>query len=403
MQWLIQIIKKSPKLKKRCLFIIGIFKKSYMFLANKVIGVNRNKIVFISFDGKTYSDNPKAISEKLHQLYPKFEIVWLFNNLQEKSKIVPDYVRCVSNGSYKSLRELATAKFWVDNFCKSLYVYKNKTQIYIQTMHGDRGFKKILYDVRTLLPNGHYKEGDLVEPKICDLALSGSKFADSVYKTAFGYSGEIYTYGLPRNDQLINNDSYKINTIKKSLNINGGTKILLYAPTFKDSKKNELQSFGGIDLIEVLSVLEKKTKTDWVCLIRTHSLVSGFQELKVLSNRVIDVTAYEDMNDLLLISDMLITDYSSSAGDFALLNRPIILFQKDREAFIKNDRKFYFDIDESPYIVAKCQEDIIDIVDKLDLDLAYKNCQDILEFYGTTETGKASEELVKYIISKKDV
>jgi len=136
-QRLIEEIKKIPGLKKCVLFIMGMSRKSYMFLVNKIMGVNGNKIVFISFGGKSYSDNPRAISEKLHEMYPEFEIVWLFNNPEEKRKVVPDYVQCVKAGSYRALKELATAKFWVDNFCKPLYTYKSKKQVYIQTWHGD--------------------------------------------------------------------------------------------------------------------------------------------------------------------------------------------------------------------------------------------------------------------------
>ena len=399
MQWLIGGIKKRPKLKEWSLAIIGTFRKSYMLLANKVIGINRNKIVFISFDGKSYSDNPKAISEKLHELYPKFEIVWIFNNLEGKRKIVPDYVRCVKRGSYRALKELATAKFWVDNFCKSIDIYKCKKQVYIQTWHGDRGFKKILYDSTFISNRDKYIEED-----ICDLAVSGSDFADRVYKTAFNYNGEILKVGCPRNDMLIKNDSRLKDSIRRFLNIEQKVKILLYAPTLRReaSNKKTTQSLGNIDLQVIINEIEKNTNKPWICFLRAHSAVAGLSNIPK-GDKFIDVSSYEDMSDLLMISDMLITDYSSSAGDFALLHRPIILFQNDREVFIKNDRALYFDIDESPFIIAKCEKDIIDIVGKLNRDLAYQNCKDILEFYGTNETGRAAEELVKYIISKINV
>ena len=393
-------IKKIPVIGKMAVSFKHNEEKGYMIWANKVYGVKDKKAVFISFQGKSYSDNPRAISEKLHELHPEFEIVWLFTRPDEKRKIVPGYVRCVDAESSAALKELATAKFWVDNFTKPLFVYKSRDQVYIQTGHGDRGFKKVLYDVRTLLPDGHYKEGDLLEPEICDLAVSGSEFMNSLYKTAFGYEGEILTSGSPRNDKLVNIDERKVEETRVKLKLKTVTKVLLYAPTFRDSKLGEAQKLDSKALGDVISTLEKKTGSSWICLIRAHSAVSGFEEQQVHDGRIMDVTSYEDMNDLLLISDILITDYSSSAGDFALLGRLIILYQNDREEYSKNDRTFYFDIDESPYMVAMNQGELIRKIRDMDMAAVQENCRDILAFYGTVETGKSSEAVVNYIISK---
>lgn len=387
---------KNTELIKHILNIIGIFKKLTMFLCNKMIGINDKKVIFISFSGKSYSDNPKAISEKLHEMYPDFEIVWIFNSPEEKRKIVPDYVKCVKVNSLRALKELATAKFWVDNFCKPIYMYKSKDQIYIQTWHGERGFKKILYDSPFIT-----RDTKFIESESCNLILSGSDFADRIYRTSLHYNGRILKCGCPKNDILIENSKKKVKELRRKLKINENNKIVLFAPTLRReaAKKNILQPTLGIDWNEILKALEDKMNNDWLFLFRAHSAIkdlSGMPEDK----RFMNVSSYEDMADLLLISDILITDYSSSAGDFALLHRPVILFQNDREEFIKKDRPFYFDIDKSPYMVAKNQVELISIINRFDDDLIYKNCEDILDFYGTKESGKATENVIKYIISK---
>lgn len=396
MKWLIQEIKKIPRLRKYAIYIRSIINKSYMFLSNKLCGIRSKKVVFVSFSGKSYSDNPKAISEKLYEVHPEFEIVWLFNNPEEKRNVVPSYVRCIKHGSFKALKELATARCWVDNFTKPTYFYKSKKQVYIQTWHGDRGFKKILYD-STFFRNEHR----YIEERVCNLMIAGSDFAHRVYNTAFNYSGEVLKIGCPRNDKLIENNSALKNKVRDSLNMNQKAKVLLYAPTLRReaSSKRICQPIGDIDLLQIISTLEKKTKGEWICFLRAHSAVTGLSYIPK-GDKFIDVTSYEDMNDLLLISDILITDYSSSAGDFALLNRPIILFQNDREEYLKKDRTFYFDIDKSPFLVAKNQEELLSIIGTLDANLICKNCRDILKFYGTNETGKASEQVVSYIVSK---
>jgi CDP-glycerol glycerophosphotransferase len=397
---IIRKIKEIPKLKRFISIIINITKKSYMFLINKIIGIRINKIVFISFNGKTYSDNPRAISEKLHCTYPNFDIVWLFNNPEEKIKILPSYIRCIKAGSFSALKELATAKFWIDNSIKPYSIYKSREQSYIQTWHGDRGFKKILYDSSFVEPKTKY-----IESKICDLFLSGSDYADKVYASAFHYRGKVLKFGCPRNDKLMENSLKKTRIIKEKLNISPKINILLFAPTLRRnaSVNNELQNIGEIDLLEVIQTLENKTNQEWVCLVRAHIKVEGLSGVPKDSLKIIDVTHYEEMSEILLISDLLITDYSSSAADFALLERPIILFQADRDEYLKYDRTFYFNIDESPYIVVNNQRELSRKIRNLDWDAIPQNCMDILNFYGTIETGEASKKVVEYIISKSKI
>jgi CDP-glycerol glycerophosphotransferase len=375
-------------------------KAARMILCNVIImfcGIE-NKAVFQSFNGKQYSCNPRAISEELHRRQPDMKIVWLFRNPEEKKKIAPDYVHCLKIGTFKALYENLTAKFWVDNFEKPLDTIKRKEQVYIQTYHSDRCFKKKLYDSPFITKNTKF-----IESEICDLAISGSDFADKLFKTAFHYTGEIQKYGCPRNDILVRNDSEKAGAIKKQLNIEENTKILLYAPTMRREASNKyaLQPLGEIDLIATIKALEEKTAKEWVCLVRAHSAVKGLSGIPSDLVKIIDVTTYEDMCDMLLISDFLITDYSSSAGDFALLGRPIILFQADRDDYIKHDRTFYFDMDKSPYKIVQDQHGLVKMIENMDWDIIPQNCKEILSFFGTTETGRASEKVVEYMLAKQ--
>lgn len=374
----------------------GVFIKIYMFLINKIFKIKGNKVVFKSFCGRSYSDNPRAISEKLNKLHPEFEIVWLVNDPKKKRKIMPYYVKIVKAKSLSALRELATSKFWVDNFCTS-YEYKSKSQIYIQTWHGDRGFKTIFYDSPYVS-----KDFKLFESKNCNLMVCGSDYGYKQYVTAFKYDGAILKLGCPRNDLLIENSKANKYLIRKSLNILENTNILLYAPTLRrdTAKGNKLQSIFDINLELIINALELKTNNKWICIVRAHSAVKGLEGISSYSEKIIDGTSYEEMAELLLISDFLITDYSSSAGDFALLNRPIILYQPDLFEYLKNDRSFYFDINSTPYMTAQNNEELLKIILNLNWNAIPQNCKDILDFYGTVETGEASKRVVEYIISQ---
>lgn len=116
----------------------------FMQYAQKQYGINPKKVVFSSFEGRFYSDNPRCISEKLHELCPDFEIVWLFQADCIDKVQVPGYVRKQLRNTRAGLIDQTTAKFWVDNFrhTESLWLDKNR-QFYIQTWHGDRGFKRV--------------------------------------------------------------------------------------------------------------------------------------------------------------------------------------------------------------------------------------------------------------------
>lgn len=372
---------------------------TYMYLCNKIFSLKK-KVVFSSFNGKTYSDNPKVITEALHQIDPDTSIVWMFKDPEGKKIDLPSYIKTVKSHSLKALYELATAAVWVDNFEKPVYLYKSRNQKYIQTYHGDRAFKKILYDVRTLLPNGHYKEGDLFEEKNLDLALSGSDYGDRHYRSAFNYKGEILKKGCPRNDRLINRDLNREQKIKETLSLDEETGVVLYAPTLRKSavKSNGAQAVTEIDLEQVVSTLEESTNQKWVLLIRAHSAVGKLGGIPE-SVQYMDVSGYEDMNDLLSISDILITDYSSSAGDFALLNRLIILYQNDRKDYMEKDRALYFKMEDSPYLVAENQKELTELLTNYEQIDTEQNCKEILEFYGCKETGKAAQFTVEYIMS----
>src|SRR5699024_6373217 len=136
----------------------------------------------------------------------------------------------------------------------------------------------------------------------------------------------------------------------------------------------------------------------WICFIRMHAAVKEFSNIPN-DSRIIDVSNYAEMSELLLVTDFLISDYSSCVGDFALLERPIILFQPDRAEYMKNDREFYFDIDKSTYFIARDIDELINIIKNTELHTFKDNTKKILSFYGCYETGKSTENITRYILN----
>ncbi len=351
----------------------------------------KKQVVFSSFGGTEYNDNPRAISRALHELSPDIKQIWMLpKNYAEE---VPSYVKRAERMGLRALYYYATGKVLVDNFSIPQWFVKRKGQKYIQTWHGDRGFKKILYDSSFISESFYRPEKD-----ICDLMTAGSARGESKLRTAFRYQGEILKSGSPRNDLLIRPDQSLTEKIRRRYGVEAGKRVILYAPTFH---RNENKGFEikGLDLPALLDGLDKITGEKWVCFLRAHKASHGFKAYGE-DPRLIDVTGYPDMNEMMLAADCLITDYSSSAGDYALTGKPIILFREDNAEYTSRDRTFYFDIEETPFMVADSQQAILDRFEQLRGNKAKENDEKILEFYGCYETGHAAEDCARWIIGQ---
>ena len=361
-----------------------------MLVVNRLKGIDKNKFFFIGMGGN-YCDNARAVSERLHERYPDSNIYWFFNSKCSNNTHIPKYVHPVTSLSSMYVN-MATAKYWF--VCGVLHfgLYKSKKQVYVNMWHGDRGFKKVLNDKLV----GKAAEADTFETKYCDLMTSGSDIFNRKARTAFRYFGKLLQCGSPRCDLLLKKDKSKYNRIKKELNIQDGIKVLLYAPTFRDNNKYSQKE--NVDIDRVLSCLEKKTSEEWICLGRFHPMTHGRNTFN--NKKIIDVTDYFDMVDLLYISDVLLTDYSSSAGDFILKNKPVLIYQADRDDYVKNDRQFYFKIEDSPYWIAKSQEELENFINGMTEENVRQNCKDVYEFFGGHETGNAADSLIDYLMQK---
>ena len=361
----------------------------YIRLTRLFRGIDRDKIVFSSLMARSYSDNLKPISECLHEMRPQAKIVWMFRDPEGKKGVVPDYVIRRDPISLAGLREYATARVWVDNFTLGHYLKRRiGSQFYINTWHGDRAFKKIAYDA--------FPDQRIRIEETCDLVLAGSTFGEKMMRSAFRYSGDMLVAGSPRNDCLVNYDPQRALKIREKLNIAPDTKLLIYCPTFRDALK--WKAFENtLNLEQALDDLERVTGEKWECLFRAHHLALGGLAIKE-GGRLRDVTSYEDMADLLQISDALLTDYSSAAMDFCLLEKPIFLYQDDVEDYTTNNRQLYHPMEELPFLVAHNQAELTALIEQTDSEKARENCRAIMDFYGFRESGEATRRVCERII-----
>ena len=276
-----------------------------------------NLIYFESFHGKKYADNPRAIYEYIKQNYPDYHCVWGVKKGYEQVFIdaeVP-YIYRFSKEWYQIVSQ---ARFWITNTRTVSWILKAQHTKYLQTWHGTP-LKHIGLDIEDAqignMNTQEYRQSVCNDTSLWDAILSQSSYTSNCFKSAFNLDdSQILEIGSPRNDVLLSDDEQFKKKIKSDLNL-FGKKIILYAPTWRENQKdqNVYQYQLPFDLENVINSQDE----DSVLLLRMHYLVSDKINIpKNLQNKVYNVSTYPNMADLLRISDLLITDYSSSFFDY---------------------------------------------------------------------------------------
>lgn len=360
----------------------------------KMFPIKKNRCLIYSSYGANYGCSPKYVSEYLVENNPEIEVIWVFNQ-PEKYDIRG--VKKVKNMSLKYFYYLSTSKFIVTNFRTPVEFKKRDKQIYIQTWHSSLRLKMIEKDAEDTLPQNYIKQAKEDSKKL-DYLVSGCKYSTEIFKKCFWYDGEILEIGTPRNDFLLTIKEKKIRDIKDNLDI-GDEKILLYAPTFR--KDNNLDVYN-VDYERLLNGLEKKYNCKWKILLRLHPhLINIMPEIKL--ENVINVTRYDDIQELLAISDILISDYSSLMFDFTITKRPCFLYVPDLEEYQSKDRKLYFNVKELPFKIAKSNDELIDKIVNFSNEEYNKSLELFLNKIGSYENGKASQKIAELIKNKESV
>ena len=320
--------------------------RSRYYLTDKVDNVNAKTVVFESFGGKNYSDSPKYIYEYMKDHYPELNYRWVFKN-PETNRVPGEAIKVKKNSSayYQAYSE---AKFWVSNARLPLFLNKKENQTYIQTWHGTP-LKRLANDMKVVRMPGTttslYKRNFHKETSRWDYLVSPNRYSSKIFRTAFWMPPEkTLEIGYPRNDILVNRaDDVALQAeIREELNIPKDKKVILYAPTWRDDEY-KMRGHYTFDLPFDLQQFYEQFGDTHVILLRMHYFISNQLSLKGYEDFAIDVSNYNDISRLYLISDCLITDYSSVMFDYGILKRPQLFFPYDIEKYDKNLRGFYID------------------------------------------------------------
>lgn len=368
----------------------------------------KNLVVFESFLGKQYSDNPRAIYEYLKETHPEYKLVWsvdkrFIHNFKDKDI---DYV---NRFSIKWLFHMALAKYWVTNSRMPLWIPKPKHCTYLQTWHGTP-LKKLAADMDEVHMPGtstqRYKENFIKEASNWDFLVSPNEYSTKIFRRAFQFNKEMIESGYPRNDFLYkSNTSDTINMLKERYKIPLDKKLILYAPTWRD---NQFYAVGKykFDLDLDLRLLQEELGNEYVIILRMHYLVAENFDLSPYEGFVYDFSNHEDIRELYLISDLLITDYSSVFFDYANLKRPMIFYVYDIDMYRDTLRGFYFDFEnQAPGPLVKTTEQVIETIKEIQLnDFRVSSAfNSFYEKFCYLESGQSSKRVVDKVFRGRNI
>ena len=334
------------KLKKIIFKIIRIGYKLFY----KYIPVDNKSILFTAYHGRGYLCNPKYIHEYMsnNEKYNNYKFIWAVKN---KKEVNIKNAKIIKYNGLLYFYYLARSKYWIFNCKMPKYIIKKENQVYLQTWHGTP-LKRLAHDIeigddktfyRSKMSREEMTESYDVDVKRYDYFISPNKFSTEKFKSAFKVkSNIIIETGYPRNDFITNITNEKIIEIKKQYNIPLDKKVILYAPTWRD---NSFNNKGYTFELKVdFNLWKEILGDDFIVIFKPHYLIVNKHEDENLNGFLYSIDEREDINNLYVISDILVTDYSSVFFDYSILKRPIFFYMYDLKEYEEDLRGFYLDI-----------------------------------------------------------
>ena len=313
-----------------------VINKSFKFLAStgvKAMGLFTpmdEKSVIFSAHSRKYNDSPRAIYEYMI-MRPEFKDYTFYWALDDTSVDIPGNAIKIVPDTPEYFRTALKCKYWITcvNIERSLK-FKRKNCVYLNTWHG--------IPIKTV---GNMAEGrnDYDFSYVDYFCISGDYEID-LYRKSFNVQlGQIIRTGLPRNDVLFRTTKEEVERLKKKIGLPLDKKLILYAPTWRDSKDGG-KSYSIKPPMD-LKKWEEKLGKDYILLFRTHPYTNELLGVD-FDDFIRDYTNYPNINDLMKIADVLISDYSATIFDYSILERPIISFAYDCDEY-GNERGFAMD------------------------------------------------------------
>ena len=338
----------------------AIIQKTYKIIAGsalRIVGLfyktDPDLVLINSLGGKRFSDSPKAIFDYLrsHEEFNRLKLVWAFEDPSQFDTGVEN----IKMDSWVYFKTALKAKYWISNVnIERGLNFKKKSTRYLNTWHG----------VPLKLIGNDCPGRKDYDMSYVDYFCYSGPFEFSIYQSAFRLKADsLLLTGLPRNDELYHVDEKRILYTRKKLNIPEGKKVMFYAPTWRDSVDGG-KTYNLAPPVDFVK-WEKELGDEYVLLFRAHHFTT--EHMKIDFNSFIrDASNYPDINELMIVSDVLISDYSATIFDFCILERPIVSFAYDLDDY-KQSRGLYIDLpSELPCGIVKTEDEVISQIKSMD-------------------------------------
>ncbi|MCW6010693.1 bifunctional glycosyltransferase family 2 protein/CDP-glycerol:glycerophosphate glycerophosphotransferase [Micromonospora sp. CPCC 205371] len=364
------------------------------YRAQMLLPMDQKLAVYAAYWYRGMSCNPAAVYEMGRELAPDVRGVWVVR--KDKAETMPRGVDYVVAGTLKYYRTLARARWMINNVNWPDFVRKRSGAVHVMTHHGTP-LKVMGVDQRTYMGGVEDPdfEAQMARADRWDFSVTANTFTTQMWERAYPCDYQTLETGYPRNDRLVKATPDEVAQLRRKLGIAPGEKVVLYAPTHREHRPGYAPPF---DVDEFVEAMGPNTRL----LVRSHyfrdrqggAFAAGGRE------RVQDMSAYPSVEELYLVSDVLVTDYSSVMFDYGVLDRPIVIYAPDWLQY-KLVRGVYFDVtEEPPGAVALTFSDLLDVFRSgaYESDAAGKARADFRRRFCHLDDGHASERVVRRVL-----
>lgn len=374
----------------------------YLYLKQfSKLPIKENWVMFESFFGRQYSDSPRSIYEYMAQNNDNnYRFIW---TIEDKKTDIPYGATKVKRYSLRYVYYLARCKYFVFNVRQPQMFKKRDGMVFLETWHGTP-LKRLVFDQEEVLAaTPLYKEQFFRQAKEWDYLVAPNEFSSEVFRGCFMFQNTMLETGYPRNDVLHAKDRDEhARELRKQLGIPENKTTILYAPTWRDDEYYDKGQYK-FELKLNLQQMREELGDDYVVLLRTHYYIADAIDLSDMEGFAMNFCKHSDIAELYLVSDILITDYSSVFFDYAGLRRPVLFYTYDLEKYRDMLRGFYISIEEDvPGPLAFTTGEVISYIKNIDAVMEqYKERYDVFyKRFCSWEDGQAAKKVVEQVFKK---
>lgn len=362
---------------------------------DRELPITQNKILI---QIGVHGGHGRAITKELLKRCENLEIVWLVNRYMQD---IPENIRLVHEKNlYEYYYEINTAHILIIDVVWNPSDYiKKPGQIIVQVKHwGSVTLKKFGVEETGAEEDWNRRRRDSYT---WDYILTGSRFDEESCKNGFPGKAQCIDVGSPRSDAMFESGIREY--VFRRLNIDIDCRVLLYAPTFRAVNGKAVKPKTEIDLFSLYDNLKIRFPGKWKIFIRLHPVLAHLSWTTGLPDFCIDVSQYEDIEELVAVSDCMISDYSSIMFEHAYVKRPVFLFSPDRKEYVGIEKDLLLDYDTLPFPIAETNEQLMENILKFDKKLYTAEVTAFLNRYGIHEDGHASKRAAEFILGLLDL